>query len=63
VCVDYIYDFYSAPVGRRLKNAFKATCYRKRIDQLLSAGALDAALASDGTLVLEWALVVARRRL
>jgi len=63
VCGDYIYDFCSAQVGRRLKNAFNATFYRKRIGSLASAAALDAALASGGTLALEWALVVQPRRL
>jgi hypothetical protein len=57
------YDFHSAPLGLRLKNIFKATCYRKGKGYLPSAAALDAALASVGTLALEWALVVQRRRL
>ena len=63
MCGDYIYDFHSAQVGRRLKNAFNATCYRKRVGSLPSAAALDAALASGGTLALEWALMAQRRRL
>ena len=52
LCVDYLYDFCSCPVSPRRKNAINAPCYRT-LKPLPSAAALDAAPASDVTLVLE----------